>query len=336
MHIDFYPGSGVLLDEAAELASMLESDGVDGLWALEAAREPFSPLAVAALATRTLRLRTAVAVAFARSPMIMAQQAHELTRISGGRFVLGIGTQVRAHIERRFGEEWSAPVRRMTEYIAALRAIWRCWDEGERLDFDGEFYRHTLMTPMFDPGPSGQPPPPIHVAAVGPRMVQMAVEHADGLVLHPLSSRRTVLESVTPLVTGRAGFELSCPVLVATGYDEQSLHVAQTATRKQIAFYASTPAYRSVFELYGEGDRADALQCAARENRWDDMTELITDDLLAEFAVTAPPDDVHGELQRRFDGVVDRIAIYPAYPVSTSLITKIMRGRPHDSDQGVR
>ncbi|MFE5704318.1 TIGR03617 family F420-dependent LLM class oxidoreductase [Rhodococcus koreensis] len=327
MEIDFYPGSGLRLDEAETLARTVESSGIGGLWALEAAREPFGPLAVAALATTRLHLRTAVAVAFARNPMILAQQAHELARVSSGRFVLGIGTQVRAHVARRFSEEWSHPGRRMAEYIAALRAIWRSWNEQTPLDFNGEFYRHTLMTPMFDPGPSGQAPPPIHLAAVGPTMVRIAAEHADGLVLHPLSSRRSITENVLPIIGGRCvepGFELSCPVLVITGTTDNERDSARAAVRKQIAFYASTPAYRRLFELYDEGDRADELQRLAREGHWDDMTALITDDLLDEFSIDAHPAELRARIEERFCGVVNRVAIYAPYSVDLQSISNFM------------
>lgn len=330
MEIDYYPGSGLRLDTTEMLARSVESAGIGGLWALEAAREPFGPLAVAALTTTRLHLRTAVAVAFARNPMILAQQSHELARVSSGRFVLGIGTQVRAHVVRRFSEEWSHPARRMTEYITALRAIWRSWNEHAPLDFTGEFYRHTLMTPMFDPGPSGQAPPPIHLAAVGPTMVRVAAAHADGLVLHPLSSRRSITETVLPLVGDRRiepGFELSCPVLVATGTTDEERDSARTAVRKQIAFYASTPAYRGLFELYDEGDRADELQRLAREGRWDDMTALISDDLLDEFSVDAHPRELRTRLAERFNGIVDRAAIYAPYSLDLQSLSCIAGAR---------
>ncbi|SNT47592.1 TIGR03617 family F420-dependent LLM class oxidoreductase [Rhodococcoides kyotonense] len=323
--VDFYPGNGLTLDSAESVARATESAGIGGLWALEAPREPFGPLAVAALATSTLHLRTAVAVAFARNPMILAQHAHELARVSSGRFVLGIGTQVRAHIERRFSEQWSHPARRMAEYIEAVRAIWKAWNEQEPLDFRGEFHSHTLMTPMFDPGPSGQSPPPIHLAAVGPAMVKVAVTHADGLVLHPLSSRRSITETVLPVVGDRldGAFELSCPALVVTGNTDDERDKAREAVRKQIAFYASTPAYRSLFELYGEGDRAAALQTRARAGDWDGMTSLITDELLQEFSVDGAPNQLTGLLLERFSGVVDRVAIYAPYPIDADVLVQL-------------
>lgn len=315
MRLDLYPGSGLTLSDAAATARGAEAAGFAGLWALEAAVEPFSPLAIAAEHSTRLELRTGVAVAFARNPMVTAHLAHELARCSGGRFVLGLGSQVRAHIERRFGEPWSDPVGRMAEYLAALRAIWASWNEGRPLEFRGRHYSHTLMTPMFDPGPSGCPPPAVHVAAVGPAMTAMAAEHADGVVLHPLSSVRTVENQVLRRLGERA-CELSCPVLVITGETETELSRARAAVRKQIAFYASTPAYRRVLDQYGEADRADRLRALARDGRWDDMAGLITGELLREFAVEAPVDRLAREVEARWAGILDRAALYAPYPVS--------------------
>lgn len=316
MHIDLYPGDGITIASAVPTARLAEEAGLGGLWALEAAYEPFSPLALAATATTGLQLRTAVAVAFARSPMIVAQLAHELARASEGRFVLGLGSQIRPHVTRRFSQPWSEPVERMAEYLDALRAIWSCWNDGTPLRHHGRFYEHTLMTPMFDPGPSGQPAPLVQLAAVGPAMVAMAAEKADGIVLHPMSSRRTVLEHVLPQVADRraaGGFELTCPVLVVTGDTEQELETARTAVRKQLAFYASTPAYRWVLELYGEGDRADALHRLSREGAWDAMTDLVTDELMAELSVEAPCDQLADRLRTRYGDVLDRVGLYAPY-----------------------
>ena len=320
MEVDLYPGVGLTLSTAADWARTSESAGLGGLWAFEAAYEPFAPLAIAAMQSPGLELRTAIAVAFARNPMIMAQHAHELARATGGRFTLGLGSQVRPHIERRFSEEWSHPVARMSEYISALRAIWSCWNDGSPLEFEGRFYRHTLMTPMFNPGPSGASAPAIHLAAVGPAMITMAAKQADGLVLHPLSSRRTMDERVQPLVAerrARGGFQVTCPVLVITGGSEEELERSRSAVRKQLAFYASTPAYRWVFEMYGEEERADRLRALSRRGEWDEMTALISDELLVEFAVEAPCAELIPALQERYAGHLDRVGLYAPYELST-------------------
>lgn len=328
MDVDLYPGTGLEIADAAVLAALVERSGLGGLWALEASREPFSPLAVAALNSSTIQLRTAVAVAFARNPMVTAQLAHELARVSGGRFALGLGSQVRAHIERRFGETWSEPVERMGEYLDALRAIWACWNTGDALAFDGRFYRHTLMTPMFDPGPSGHPAPAVHLAAVGPKMVALAATKADGLVLHPLSSPRSIRENVLPQVegvdrSGAARLELSCPVLVVTGTEDHEIDQARRAVRKQVAFYASTPAYRWVLDLYDEGERADRLRTMSRAGKWDAMTDLVTDELLTEFSVEAPAAELVTALRERFGDVLDRVGLYSPSPLTEATLTAI-------------
>jgi probable F420-dependent oxidoreductase len=209
----------------------------------------------------------------------------------------------------------------MSEFVEAMRAIWRCWNDGEPLDFHGRYYRHDLMTPAFDPGPSGVGEPRVLLAAVGPRMTAAACAVADGLIAHPLTSRRVAQEQLRPRIAGaaRPGFELSCPVLVITGRSEADLDQARTAVRRQIAFYASTPAYRSVLELYGSGDLADRLRVMSRAGEWDAMTGLIPDDLLREFSVEAPAGSLAGALHERFDGVLDRIMIYAPYPVPGDL-----------------
>jgi probable F420-dependent oxidoreductase len=319
--LDLYASPGLRLDEAVTAATAAESAGFGGLWTLEAHTEPFLPLALAAEHTSRIELGTAVALALVRNPMIVAHLAHELNRYAGGRFNLGLGPQVGAHITRRFGAPFDHPAERMTEFVGALRAIWRCWNEGEPLDFHGRFYRHDLMTPAFDPGPSAAGEPRVLLAAVGPRMTAAACAVADGLIAHPLTSRRVAQEHLRPRIAAaaRPGFELSCPVLVITGRSEAELGAARAAVRQQIAFYASTPAYRSVLELYGAGDLAGRLRAMSRAGEWDAMTDLIPDDLLREFSVEALAGSLAGALHERFDGVLDRIMIYAPYPVPAGL-----------------
>ena len=319
--IDLYAAPGLRLEEAVALATAAESAGFGGLWTLEAHTEPFMPLALAAEHTSRIELGTAVAVALARNPMIVAHLAHELNRYAGGRLSLGLGPQVGAHITRRFGAPFDHPAERMAEFVAALRAIWRCWNDGQPLDFHGSYYRHDLMTPAFDPGPSGVGEPRVLLAAVGPRMTAAACAVADGLIAHPLTSRRVALEQLRPRITGaaRPGFELSCPVLVITGRSDAELAQARAAVRRQLAFYASTPAYRGVLEFYGAGDLSDRLRLMSRAGQWDAMTGLIPDDLLREFSVEAPAGSLAGALHTRFDGVLDRIMIYAPYPVPADL-----------------
>jgi probable F420-dependent oxidoreductase len=314
--IDLYTGGGLRLEDARATAVQAERAGFGGLWTLEAHTEPFMPLAIAAEHTETLRLGTAVAVALARNPMVVAHLAHELQRFSGGRLDLGLGSQVSAHILRRYGEEFEHPAARMREFVLALRAIWACWNDGVPLDFTGRFYRHTLMTPTFNPGPSGFAPPRVLLAAVGPRMTEVACEVADGLVAHPLTSVKYAREVLAPrLVGAEHGFELVCPVLVVTGTTRAELETARAAVRKQIAFYASTPAYRAVLELHGHEAIADSLRALSRQGEWDAMTDLVDDDLMDAFSVESPIDSLTARLHERFDGVFDRVMIYAPYPV---------------------
>ena len=331
MKIDLYAGQGLLLGDAARTAETAEAAGFSGLWSLEAHTEPFLPLALAAEHTTKLELRTAVAVALARNPVVVAHLAHELSRYSGGRFQLGLGSQVKPHITRRYGEQWTDPVGRMREFVLALRAIWGCWNEAQKLDFRGKYYTHTLMTPPFNPGPSPFGPPPVLLAAVGPKMVRLAAELAHGVIAHPLSSRRVLTEELLPTVrTARPDrgdtddFEVSCPVLIVTGANDHETEIAREAVRKQIAFYASTPAYRSVLELYGEGERADRLRELSVQGRWDDMTDLVTDELLQEFSVEAPPAQLQEALRTRFTGVLDRAGLYAPYPVADPIWHEVM------------
>ncbi len=314
--IDLYAGQGLHLDQAAAAGRLAESAGFGGLWTLEAATEPFLPLVLAAEHTSRIRLGTAVAVALARNPMVVAHLAHELNRFSGGRLHLGLGTQVGAHIVSRFGEQFDHPADRMAEFLQALRAIWACWNEDAPLDFRGRFYRHTLMTPMFHPGPSAVGAPRVLISAVGPRMTRVAAEHADGLVAHPLTSARYLREVTRPaLADTPPGFELVCPVLVITGVDEHGMRAARQAVRKQLAFYASTPAYRAVLDLHGRGTVADRLAELSRHGEWDAMATVIDDELMAEFAVEAPLDRLAAALRERFTGLLDRVLVYAPYRV---------------------
>lgn len=310
--------------DVAARAAHLEADGFDAAWTSESAHDPFLPLMAAAAGTDRLRLGTAIAVAFARSPMNVAQLANDLHLYSGGRFTLGLGTQVKAHIERRFAMPWSRPAARMREFVLALRAIWRCWETGERLAFRGEFYSHTLMTPFFSPGPNPHGTPPVHLAAVGEAMTEVAGEVADGILLHPFTTRRYLVERTGPALdrgattAGRTGAdrEVSLHCLVATGATEEELAGAVRAVRDQIAFYGSTPAYRRVLDLHGWGQlgaELHALSVSGRAERWTEMGRLVDDEVLHEFAVVAAPEAVGAAVEKRFGGLVDRVSFYAPY-----------------------
>ncbi len=308
------------LDDVPAFGRELEQRGYAGVWTSETAHDPFLPLLVAGRATSRLQVGTAIAVAFARSPMTVATTAHDLQRHTRGRFVLGLGTQVRAHVERRFSMPWSAPAPRMREYVAALRAIWSAWQEGAPLRFRGEHYRHTLMTPVFAPEPHEWGAPPVHLAAVGPAMTRLAGEVADGLLAHSFTTARFLRERTLPaLAEGldaagrtRARVGVSLPGFVVTGGTEAERAEAAAAARASIAFYGSTPAYRPVLELHGWGALADELHTLSvgrREDRWTAMRDLVDDEVLGTFAVVADPADVVREVRTRFAGLVDRFTV---------------------------
>jgi probable F420-dependent oxidoreductase len=318
------------IDDVPATARGLEARGYAGVWASEVDHDPFLPLLSAGQATDRLQLGTAIAVAFARSPMTLATTAYDLQRYTRGRFVLGLGTQVRAHVERRFSMPWSAPVERMREYVAALRAIWAAWQDGTPLRFRGEHYRHTLMTPMFAPEAHRWGPPPVHLAAVGPAMTRLAGEVADGLLAHGFTTARYLRERTLPalqdglVAAGRSRDELtiSLPGLVVSGRTEDDHAAAAAAVKATIAFYGSTPAYRPVLELHGWEALADelhTLSVSRREDKWTAMRDLVDDEVLAAFAVVAEPEDVAVAVRQRYGGLVDRFSVYASYPAPLEL-----------------
>jgi probable F420-dependent oxidoreductase len=318
------------IDDVAGTARDLEARGYAGVWASEADHDPFLPLLTAGLATERLQVGTAIAVAFARSPMTLAMTAHDLQRYTRGRFVLGLGSQVKPHVERRFSMLWSPPVERMREYVAALRAIWSAWQDGTRLRFEGEHYRHTLMTPMFSPAAHEWGAPPVHLAAVGPGMTRLAGEVADGLLAHGFTTARYLRERTLPTLeeglaaAGRAREQVtvSLPGFVVTGRTEAERSKAAAAVKATIAFYGSTPAYRPVLELHGWDALADELHrlsIGRREDKWTAMRDLVDDEVLDAFAVVGEPDEVGSLVRERFGGLVDRFSVYASYPAPLEL-----------------
>jgi probable F420-dependent oxidoreductase len=301
-----------------------EQAGYDGLWSSESAHDPFLPLMLAAEHTERTALGTGIAVAFARTPMQLAYTAHDLQAYSGGRFILGLGSQVKPHIERRFSMPWSHPAPRMREFIVAMRAIWAAWDDGTKLDFRGDFYTHTLMTPFFSPPPLAGPPPAVFLAAVGEAMTAVAGETADGLLTHAFCTERYLREVTLPALSrglaasgrSRADVEISLLAMIATGRTEEEMARAVAGTRRQIAFYGSTPAYRGVLDLHGWGglgDELNTLSKSSRDDKWEAMGGLIDDEVLNAFAVVASPADVAAQIRRRFGGLIDRVSFYSPY-----------------------
>jgi probable F420-dependent oxidoreductase len=312
---------GGSFSEVAEQAARLEAEGYDGAVTAETGHDPFLPLAAAASVTEHLELGTGIAVAFARTPMVLAATANDLHQATGGRFTLGLGSQIKPHIERRFSMPWSHPAPRMREFILALRAIWNTWNTGEKLDFRGEFYTHTLMTPFFSPGPNPYGPPKVALAAVGEKMTEVAGEVADGIILHPFTTDRYVREHTLPALERgfaaggrtRADFEINYPVFIVTGTDDATWEKARTGTKQQIAFYGSTPGYHGVLELHGWHEVGPQLNALSRKGEWVEMGELITDEMLETFAVVAEPGRAAEAILARCDGLVDRISFYTSY-----------------------
>lgn len=319
--------------KAQDVARHVEASRAGGLFVPEGNHDPFITLALAAATTSSLRLGTSIALAFARSPMQMAYSAYDLQRLSQGRFVLGLGSQIRPHIERRYSMPWSQPAARMAEYVAALRAIWDSWQTGAQLDFRGDFYSHTLMPPLFNPGPLELASPEIWLAGVGPKMVETAGAVADGFLCHPLLSRSYLAEALRPdLERGRVGagrngtFTISAMAMVATGRTEEALAAAIKGTRQQIGFYASTPAYRAVLDHHGWGDLHTAAHTLTREGRWSELADLVDDEVLNTLALVGELSQVGNDVVRRFDGLADRVLLSIPYPADDALGIDIAAG----------
>jgi len=294
---------GMDLRSVAQKAQEVEAAGYSGAWTAETSHDPFLPLLLAAEHTERLEIGTSIAVAFARNPMTLANTAWDLQAYSQGRFILGLGSQIKPHITKRFSMEWSHPAARMREMVLAMRAIWNTWLTGEKLDFRGEFYTHTLMTPFFTPPASdleGFGPPRIFLAGVGELMTEVAGEVCDGF-------RRAKAGKTME------GFEIVGPSFVVTGNNDEELEAAATGTRQQIAFYGSTPAYRNVLDIHGWGGLQDELNTLSKQGEWERMGTLIDDEILNTFAVVGAPEDIAPELSQRYGDVVQRISFYAPY-----------------------
>lgn len=308
----------------AEQSRREESAGYDGAWAAEVGHDPLLILAGAATATTRLELGTGIVVAFGRSPMITATMANDVQLLSKGRLMLGLGSQIKPHIEKRYSMPWSQPAARMREYILAMRAIWSSWNLDTKLNFRGEFYRHTLMTPFFSPGPNPFGPPKVFLAAVGERMTEVAGEVADGLLVHPFTTERYLREVTLPALErglaaagrSREDFQISLSGLIATGESDEELGRAIGRVRSQIAFYGSTPAYRGVLELHGWGELQSELNSLSRTGDWEKMGELINDEVLAELSIVASLADAAPRVLERFGDVIDRFSVYAPYTMS--------------------
>lgn len=298
------------------MAAQLEEAGFDGAYTFEGKSDPFISVAATAMHTHRMELMTSIAVAFARNPMSLAYLGNDLQSLSGGRFILGLGAQVKAHIERRFCMPWSKPAARMREMVRAIRAIWDCWQTGAALQFEGEFYRHTLMSPVFAPAPNEHGVPKIFIAGVGPVMTEVAAEVGDGYFVHPFNTRKSMDElSLAAIARGldRAGrsrddYSVAAQVMTATGLTDESMAAAIDSARNQIAFYASTPAYIPVLECHGwEALHTEARQMT-REGRWAELANLVDDDMLHTFAAVGTPKEVAATIVERYTGKADRVS----------------------------
>ncbi len=313
--------------EAGKGAAEAEAKGYDGVWAAETSHDPFLQLVTAAQSTERISIGTNIAVAFSRNPMTMAVQANDLQWLSKGRMVLGLGSQIKPHIEKRFSMPWSSPAARMREFVLAMRHIWSCWNEGTKLEFRGDFYTHTLMNPFFNPGPNPYGPPKVFLAGVGELMTEAAGEVCDGFLAHGFTTERYLKEVTIPALqrgmakSGRTVecFQIALPAFVVTGRDEAELATAKAGTKAQIAFYGSTPAYRNVLELHGWGSLQDELNTMSKQGKWVEMGETLDDEVLDAFAVVAEPDKVAANLMDRFGTSVDRLSFYAPYKVDETL-----------------
>ena len=314
--------------DAAERAGVLREAGAAGVFTFEGPHDVFAPLTLAST-VGGLELMTNVAIAFPRNPVQLAHQAYDHQLLSGGRFTLGLGTQIRTQIEKRYGAQFDQPVARMRELVGALRAIFDVWQSaqdknGARLDFRGEFYRHTLMTPTFNPGPNPFGPPPIYIGALGPRLTRATVEVADGLLVMPFGSTRFLREATMPAVReglgGRTGFAVVPEIIVSAGQDHE-------ATRRLLAFYGSTPAYRPVLDIHGWGELQPELNALSKQGRWAEMGGLINDEVLHTIAACGTPAQIATHIRERVaaaDGMVERVCLYQPGPIGVEVLAEIV------------
>lgn len=318
---------------AAAEAKRLAGIGYDGVYTLEGSWDPFLPLALASEHAPDLDIATGIAVAFPRNPSHIAYQAWDLQKFSQGKFMLGIGSQIKAHIEKRFGLPFGPPAARMREYILAVKAFFDCWQNETKLDFQGEYYRHTLMTPMFNPGPNPYGVPPILLGALGPLMTQVAGEVADGLIIHPFNSVPFVQENALPAVRkgldksarSEDDFIIQVNAIVITGETDEAYHAAEQSVKGLLGFYSSTPAYRPPMDAVGLGDLQPKLNALSKEGKWEQLGNYINDEFLDAFCVRGKPEDIAGKLKEQYGSYADRLAIYAPYAAPDDMWAKIIK-----------
>ena len=327
-------GIGFEAKDASETARRAEEAGYAGIWCPETGHDAFLPLLLAAEHTERLELGTGIAVAFSRNPMTMATLANDLQLFSKGRFMLGLGSQIKPHIEKRFSMPWSHPAARMREYVLAMRAIWSSWNEGTKLAFRGEFYTHTLMTPMFSPGANPYGTPNVFIAGVGELMTETAGEVGDGFLVHGFTTESYLRDVTMPALDRglarsgrtRADIEVSYPGMVVTGDTEEEVRAATQAVKAQLAFYGSTPAYKPVLAHHGWGDLQTELNTLSKRGEWVQMADLIDDDMVRTFAAVGTPEEIPGLVLSRFGDVVDRFSFYAPYRADPERWQRVLEG----------
>ncbi len=320
------------LADAAEEAKRLARIGYDGVYTLEGSWDLFYPLVIASEHAPELDIATGIAVAFPRNPMHLAYQAWDLQTFSEGKFLLGIGSQIKPHIEKRFGMEFSPPAARMRDYISALKAIFNAWQNAEKLDHRGPYYQHTLMTPMFDPGPNAFGPPPILLGALGPKMTEVAGEVAGGLIVHPFNTMPFLTEHALPAVNrgldmsarSREDFILQINAIVITGETDEAREIAKSSVKSLLGFYASTPSYRPPMDAIGFGDLQPKLNALSKEGKWDELATYIDDDFVDVFTTQGTPEEIAPKLREKYGQYADRLAIYAPYAAPDAMWQKII------------
>src|SRR6476661_5315522 len=322
------------LHKVPDAARTIEAAGYDGIYSFEGQHDAMFPLLLAAEHTERVQLTTAVVIAFARNPMTLAQSAYDLQLASRGRFRLGLGTQIKPHIEKRFSMQWSQPVERMRELVLAVRAIWARWHEGTKLDFHGDFYTHSLMTPFFDPGPNPFGVPRIFLGGVGPRMTEVAGEVADGFMIHPFSTEKFMRETTMPalargLVKGersRSQLEIAFPAMVIVAESEEELAQGRDAMRPRLAFYGSTPAYKVVLDTHGWGDLQPELNRLSKTGDWATMAAMITDEIVDTFVVSGAPEQIAPRMQERYGDIAQRVSFDTPARLGADRVARVIAG----------
>jgi probable F420-dependent oxidoreductase len=322
------------LHAVPDAARAIERAGYDGIFSFEGPHDGFFPLLLAAEHTERVQLTTAVVIAFARSPMTLAQSAYDLQLASRGRFNLGLGTQIKPHIEKRFSMPWSKPVERMHELVLAVRAIWASWHEGAKLDFRGDFYTHTLMTPFFNPGPNPYGIPRVVLGGVGPRMTEVAGEVADGFMVHPFSTEKFMRATTLPALQrgldtagrSRDDFEIAFPAMVIVAESDEELASGRDAMRARLAFYGSTPAYKIVLDAHGWGDLQPELNRITKSGDWRTMGSLITDEIVDTFVVSGSPEQIGPRLQERYGDIVQRVSFDGPAKLTDERVARVLAG----------